>query len=299
MFSKHKPVDIIRELAADTRPEATEATPSLKKLKGIKAVLFDVYGTLFQSAAGDISEEAAATQKAREKLIRESIEQVGFRFKDKTTPVAELFYDTIRAEQDIRRENGTPHPEVDIHGVWEDLLGQLEAYEVIQGRTTQAKIRQLATLFEMRVNPVSPMPQAQEVIEGCLDKDLSLGLLSNAQAITPLLFEALLDGSPHDMGFEEILCIYSYEHHVAKPGAAIFEIAAERLQAFAGIAPAQVLFVGNDMLNDVAAGQKLGFKTALFAGDKRSLRLREDHPECKGVKPDLVLTELSQLLKCL
>lgn len=298
MYSKRKPVDIIRELATPMQPLPTTVQPSLKKLKGIKAVLFDIYGTLFQSAAIDIRTESPAAQKARESLIRKSIEEVGFRFKDQKTPIAELFYDTIRAELDIRRENGAPHPEVDIVGVWEDLFGQLEAYEVVSGRATTAKMNQLATLFEMRVNPVYPMPQAQETIEACLDKGVSLGLLSNAQSFTPLLFEALLEGSPHDLGFEEILCIYSSEHHTAKPGAGIFEIAAERLQAFAGIRPEQVLFVGNDMLNDVAAGAKAGFKTALFAGDARSLRLREDDAACKGIQPDVTLTELSQLLKC-
>lgn len=299
MFSKRKPVDIIRELAAPMQPEPTSVKPVLKKLKGIKVVLFDIYGTLFQSAAADVRTEDPAAQKAREKLIRKSIEEVGFRFKDQKTPIAELFYDTIRAELDIRRENGSECPEVDIVGVWEDLFGQLEAYEVVTGRATRAKMNQLATLFEMRVNPVHPMPGAQEAIETCLDKDISLGLLSNAQSFTPLLFEAMLDGSPHDLGFEEILCIYSSEHHTAKPGAEIFQIAAERLQAFAGISPAQVLFVGNDMRNDIAAGAKAGFKTALFAGDARSLRLREDDADCKGVKPDLILTELSQLAECL
>lgn len=298
-FSKRKPVEIIRELAAPMQPEPTALKPVLKKLKGIKVVLFDVYGTLFQSSAADISQEDPAAQKAREKLIRKSIEEVGFRFNDQKTPIAELFYDTIRAELDIRRENGAPHPEVDIVGVWEDLFGQLEAYEVVRGRATRAKLNQLATLFEMRVNPVCPMPGAAEAIEACLDKDVSLGLLSNAQSVTPLLFEAMLGGSPHDLGFEEIICIYSYEHHTAKPGTEIFEIAAERLQAFAGIKPEQVLLVGNDMLNDIFAAQRQGFKTALFAGDARSLRLREDHPDCKSLKSDLILTELPQLASCL
>jgi len=50
------------------------------------------------------------------------------------------------------------------------------------------------------------------------------------------------------------------------------------------------------MLNDIYPAQKVGFQTALFAGDKRSLRLRNDDPRCKNLKPDLVITDLIQLL---
>ncbi len=43
-------------------------------------------------------------------------------------------------------------------------------------------------------------------------------------------------------------------------------------------------------------GAQLGLKTALFAGDQRSLRLREHDPRCSTLEPDLIITKLSQLL---
>ena len=57
-----------------------------------------------------------------------------------------------------------------------------------------------------------------------------------------------------------------------------------------------VLYVGNDMLNDIYPAAKAGFKTALFAGDSRSLRLRKDKPKCKYLSADIVITDLIQLL---
>ncbi|WP_269537904.1 HAD family hydrolase [Cerasicoccus fimbriatus] len=295
MALKLKPVDIIRNNSPEMEPVPTGQSPKLKKLKGIRAVMFDIYGTLFQSGVGDISLVANDKSKTREKLIRQSIEEVGFILTDEKTPINELFMDTIKAEQDIRRDQGTPFPEVDIIGVWEDLIGQLEAYELIRGRTTRNNLMQLATLFEVRVNPVYPMPGVLDVFESCLDKGKSLGLISNAQAFTPLLFDAFFEDSPHDLGMEELLCIYSYEHSVAKPGAGLYEIAMERMQALDGIKPEETLFIGNDIRNDIWPAQKLGFKTALFAGDDRSLRLREDDADCKDVKPDAVITELEQI----
>jgi len=51
------------------------------------------------------------------------------------------------------------------------------------------------------------------------------------------------------------------------------------------------------MRNDILPAKKIGFNTALFAGDARSLRMREDDPECIRTSPDLVITDLIQLLE--
>jgi putative hydrolase of the HAD superfamily len=71
-------------------------------------------------------------------------------------------------------------------------------------------------------------------------------------------------------------------------------MAAEKLYS-KGIQPVAVLYVGNDMLNDIYPANAIGFQTALFAGDRRSLRLRKDDPRCAALSPDLVVTDLGQL----
>jgi putative hydrolase of the HAD superfamily len=50
------------------------------------------------------------------------------------------------------------------------------------------------------------------------------------------------------------------------------------------------------MLNDVAAASQAGFRTALYAGDRRSLRLRSGDDRIQRVQPDLVVTHLRQLM---
>jgi putative hydrolase of the HAD superfamily len=49
------------------------------------------------------------------------------------------------------------------------------------------------------------------------------------------------------------------------------------------------------MLNDVYCANKAGCQTILFAGDKRSLRMRENDERCLAIKPDAVITSLAQL----
>ena len=57
----------------------------------------------------------------------------------------------------------------------------------------------------------------------------------------------------------------------------------------------QVAYIGNDRRNDMAPAQDVGFQTILFAGDARSLRMRDDDPTCNHVQPDLRITHLDQL----
>ena len=81
----------------------------------------------------------------------------------------------------------------------------------------------------------------------------------------------------------------------AKPSAKLFEMAVSAI-ADKGFDTATSLFVGNDMLNDIFPAHRLGFQTALFAGDARSLRLRKDDPRCHNLSADLILTDLGQLV---
>jgi putative hydrolase of the HAD superfamily len=62
-----------------------------------------------------------------------------------------------------------------------------------------------------------------------------------------------------------------------------------------GIEPQQVLYVGNDRVNDIWPAARTGMKTALFAGDSRSFRPREADPRTRSVREDVLLTDLRQL----
>jgi putative hydrolase of the HAD superfamily len=74
----------------------------------------------------------------------------------------------------------------------------------------------------------------------------------------------------------------------------MFKLAAEVFSR-REILPASVLYVGNDMCNDILPAKTIGFQTALFAGDRRSLRRRADDDCCRGLVPDAIVTDLRQL----
>jgi putative hydrolase of the HAD superfamily len=72
---------------------------------------------------------------------------------------------------------------------------------------------------------------------------------------------------------------------VAKPDRRIFLAAAERL----GVAPEQILHVGDDPLMDVAGARDAGMRTAWIN------RRRETWPEALGAAPELDLADLGEL----
>jgi putative hydrolase of the HAD superfamily len=182
----------------------------------------------------------------------------------------------------------TAYPELRVEELWAEFLEQ-QGYG-----NTMDKARELALRYELTVNPVYPMPGAEETL-GILQKRLiRLGLISNAQFFTPLLFEAFFNATPKDLGFDSELLIYSFEMGEAKPSPNLFSPAVRRLKSL-GLEPENALYVGNDMLNDISAAARAGFKTVLFAGDRRSLRLREGDSRVKGVRPDRVIRNLKDL----
>lgn len=249
-------VQRIRSLARPLAPVPTGVTPRLAPLPGIRAVLFDLYGTLFVSGAGEVGATTEASTDPR-------------------------MLDAIRNRHEAARAAGVDHPEVDILEIWRERLG---------GDTAEAEAR--AVDHEWRVNPVWPMPGAGEVLRALRDRGLFLGIVSNAQFFTPPLFEALLGEDTVALGFDGKACAWSYLLGRAKPSPFVFQRAVAAWTR-SGIRPGEILMVGNDVRNDVLAAAACGLRTALFAGDARSLRLRGG--STADTPPDVVLTSLEQL----
>ncbi len=263
-------------------PLPTSLEPGGALKKKIKCVLFDIYGTLFISGSGDIS---LAGKKSPE---IEEINQLLTKHAIRKSPQTLLneFYHAIKTRHEELRNRGVDFPEVNIDRIW---------MKVLQKDDTDI-VRQFAVEFELIVNSVYPMPNLEKMLSACRHRNISMGIISNAQFYTPYLFKWFLNSDLNDLGFDPDLVFYSYRFEVAKPSPVLFRIAAEKLEA-KGIPPSCVLYLGNDMLNDIYPAKGIGFQTALFAGDKRSLRLRSDDPRCKDLSADLVITDLIQLIR--
>jgi putative hydrolase of the HAD superfamily len=247
----------------------------------ILSVIFDIYGTLFISGLGDIntSQEKPGQPHQIDELLKK------FSIKKPSEFVSRELFFAINKKHAELKGKGIDFPEVQIDRIWMNVLG-------IEDRDTA---REFAAEYEMAVNPAYPMPHLKETLQACVDKGIVLGIISNAQFYTNYLFELFLDSDPQGIGFDPDLVLMSYEYEYAKPSAFLFNKALKILEE-KNIPVSSTVYIGNDMLKDIFPSQKLGFQTALFAGDKRSLRLRSDDPRCKNISPDIVITDLIQLL---
>ncbi len=289
----------IRGHSSPLTPVPTGETARLVALPEVRSVVFDIYGTLFISAAGDIS---LAEDTGRDDLLRRAIEiGTGQTLAGDGQGLAAAYLERIRVHQERRREDGIEFPEVEIRDIWRDLLHDLVAAAALPEATPTgpATCERVAVAYECAANPVWPMPGLAETLAALAGRNLALGIVSNAQFYTRHLFPAFLDGRDLDaLGFESDLGVFSYRLREGKPSRRLYEVLAGHLAA-RHLSPDQVLYVGNDLRNDIWPARALGFRTALFAGDARSLRWREDDPRVAGVVPDLVITGLAQLVDLL
>ncbi|WP_456385193.1 HAD family hydrolase [Desulfolithobacter sp.] len=259
----------------------------------VRALVFDLYGTLFVSAAGDVGVDAATDNVLS--LMRAG-RDAGIPSLDAADVAGEgisLLHQRIEQIHLRAGEMGRLYPEVDIVAVWFWVLESLKIFGI-----REEQVRLLALSYECRVNPIWPMPGLASVLEELRERGVTLGILSNAQFYTRELFEYLLQASPERCGFSPDLCLWSYQEGEAKPSVNLFTRLSTRLDRL-GIAPSEVLYIGNDMLKDIWPARQVGWRTGLFAGDRRSLRLRENDPRVRGVQADIVISDLDQILACL
>ncbi len=285
-------IDLIRELTSPVRPLPTGYPTRFAPVRA-RALVFDIYGTLLASAAGDVGVDAAADDA---RAFRRALADGGWQAQDPRTAdeAVRLLRREIAAEHRARQEEGIDYPEVDILEIWRRVLARLGMAPPGPGRS----LRLLSISYECRTNPVWPMPGLAELLPALQERGLALGILSNAQFYTPLLFEAFFGKDPRSLGFDPGLCLWSFREMEGKPAPGLFRRLNERLNR-RGIAPADVVYVGNDMLKDIWPAAQVGWRTVLFAGDARSLRLRKDNAQVAASRPDMVIDRLDQLLQIL
>jgi len=250
-------------------------------MQRFSAILFDVYGTLLISQAGDIGLNLEPTKRV------DDLRSMLLRYGINLTPdrLADVLHRFIERTHDISRRRGIDYPEVDIVQVWQQVLGLNDMNWV----------KDFALEYELIINPVYPMPGLEHLLLACQTRKMPMGIISNAQFYTVDLLQRFLGATLEKRGLDHRLLFFSWREGHAKPSTVMFNRAKQVLVG-RGIPAESVLVVGNDLRNDILPAKAVGFKTALFAGDRRSLRQRESDDRCRDVTPDLIVTDLRQLI---
>ncbi|MCF7957810.1 MAG: HAD family hydrolase, partial [Phycisphaerae bacterium] len=312
---------------APTRPlPASVAVSFPLPMNGIKAVIWDIYGTIMNANIGDLPETLTHHDQlatAAEKLLTEfnlhAAIQKRHPHKTPKLALADRYLELIDLSHQNSKAQGIDFPEVQIDKIWQKILRDLDDIDLQSIKKTTLthypltiynKMKQseqaccMAYFFDRAFQLNTLYPQALKCLTVLHQANMQLGIISNAQFYTPIHLRALLrkaSGQQHlelHHLFSEPLVLFSYELGYSKPNPGAFIKIKEILQK-QSIEPSQAVFIGNDMLNDIWTAQQAGFKTILYAGDAHQTALRPNEPRCQNLKPNAIVHSMDQIIQLL
>ena len=265
------------QAAPSVRPSTT--VPSLKRLSGVKAVLFDVYGTLLLSERNNPGPDGRPDEATLERL-KAFVVKYGLALEAERLVPA--FLGLIDKTNKTAATRGVAVPEVNVIHIWHRLLGGGDY------RT----LKRLALEFEMIVHHCRPAGDLAALFAFLRSRNIMLGIVSNAQFYTAHILEYFLGRSLTGAGFDKKLILYSYIYRNAKPSEKLFQKAVTRVTQ-RGLHPDNVLFAGDSLENDIRPAGRAGFRTALFCGSAATVRPAAD------IGIDAILTDWKQIERIL
>ena len=280
-----------------------KAKPHLSQFP-VRAVLWTVYGTLVAVPQGellDVHPQDFVTDAALDKLIKE-FKMWNSMSRKPGAPAVHLKESYTKGLSNLRMagSGGEKHPEVQFERVWEDIVKKLRDYnyDVLQYGALPDFAKKMAYFYQASIQGAGAYPGAAKTLNavsgGCVQ-----GLLADGQCFTFGQLQRCLKqqdpGFDANAAFPINLRFISAERKAKKPSDTLFKAAAQ-VCAAQGIKPNEVLHVGSSLARDIAPAKKAGFRTALFAGDKNSLAATPDQLKDPAFRPDVMLTDLPQLL---
>tara|TARA_R110002072_G_scaffold302978_1_gene490654 strand:+ start:75984 stop:76943 length:960 start_codon:yes stop_codon:yes gene_type:complete len=297
--------DLIWPKVPDVVPVAAKAHD--KPLAGIKAVVWNLYGTLLRVTDGELllsHHLELRMQVALEKTISEfnmwnSMTRKPGAPWEYVLPKYRAALEDIEltakvAPGDFGHANGS--------AAWRRILDMLGQKEYQYDKEFYGSLDQLsekiAYFFQLCLQGVEAAPNAAAALIAVSQSGLVQGLLTDAQPFS--LIQALRAFGeqtklpPLNQLFDPACLVLSCQVGVRKPSPTLYETCLQRF-AEKGLEPSEILYVGNRLQSDLAVAKRLGMKTALYVGDKLSLKASSTEINHKELRPKRLMTDLKQI----
>jgi putative hydrolase of the HAD superfamily len=226
----------------------------------IRAVLFDVNGTLIDIETDEWMEEAY-------RAIAHFLTYQGISLR--RGEVRDLYFQIMKEQFAASKEI---YPEFDVVAVWSEVLRR-HATDYTRSLGPQ-KLLQMPLFLAQLQRGISrkrlwAFPQTQEILAQLKTRH-RLAVVSDAQSafgLSELRAVGLADY------FAPI--VISGDYGYRKPDARLFQAALTELQ----VSPAEAIFVGNDRFRDVLGARQVGMKTILFCPNGNAGGSAETEPD--------------------
>jgi len=234
----------------------------------IKAILFDVNGTLIDINTNEGNEEI---YRGLSHILTYQGISMG-RWEVRTE-----YYRLLEIQRNTSQEK---YPEFNVVKIFTDLLSQFVTQEFIpQEKLEWLPVFLAETYRGLSRNRLQLYPGVLEILN-ILRQHYKLAAISDAQSAWCL---PELRAVGIDYYFDPI--IVSGDFGYRKPDSRLFTTALRTLQ----VSPDNILFVGNDMFRDVFAAQQCGIKSIFFSSNQGRKQL-------EGVNPDYIIYKFPELL---
>lgn len=290
--------------------EPSKAKPHVFRMPQLKAITWNIYGTLLAIPGGELyfdHPQKFIMEVALEKTIQE-FKMWGSMTRKPGQPYEYMkqMYGNVLHEMSSAPGGMHKLPEIPADRLWENILKKLLQKDYKFDASFFGSLNEysakVAYFFHASLQGTVCYPDAVDALRSVTRKSVSQCLLGDAQCFTMLQLQrglAKLDAKA-DLGqlCDPKLNALSYQIGYRKPSEPLFRHVLDALKQ-KGIGPEQVLHVGSRIEKDIVPARRLGMKTALFAGDAASLQATPDQLKTPASRPDLLLTELSQIAEVL
>ncbi len=295
-----------RDLPWPAPPEIDRprAKPHLVRLLGIRAVTWNVYGTLLAIAGGDL-----VFQHPNDFVMNVALDKTVQEFKmwasmsrkpGQPADYMKIIYEQVLDEQRLAAP-GERFPEVAADRLWETIIKKLfhKDYQFDPNffGSLNEYSRKVAYFFHASLQGTGCYPGAATALRHVANLGLPQGLHADAQCFTMVQLQRGLTAQ-EPVALDEVLApelrALSYELRGRKPSERLLRHSLQQLGK-RGVAPDEVLHVGSRIVQDLVPAKRLGMKTALFAGDRASLQASGEQIKEPPSRPDVLLTELTQI----
>ncbi|MFA7655903.1 HAD family hydrolase [Acidithiobacillus thiooxidans] len=231
----------------------------------IRAVCFDLYGTLIN----------IETNEDMEEIYRGISHYLTYhRVFMNRREVRERYFAVMKER---KRQSTERYPEIDVEAIWHTILIQ-ENSKPLNGREKLAK--ELARLHRGISRTRLERYEGVKRTLKSLQEQYQLALISDAQRCFALPEIRALNIKKY---FD--IRIISGDYGYRKPDSRLFQMAAEQLE----VAPHQAIYVGNDMFRDIYGAQQAGMKT-IFVDSNQGAKSYND------IQPDYFAHDFYQVL---
>ncbi len=292
---------------APPKLEVPKATAFLKPLANVRAVAWNLYGTLLRIADGDLLFEVP--QEFRMQITLEKVDKEfkmwNFMYRKPGAPwkyLHEQYTKFLERQRMASTKQKGEAPHISSNRAWRQILAQLEEkeyeYDTEFYGDLEALSEKVAYFYHASLQGLEAAPNALTALETVTHAGLSQGLLADAQPFTlPQLLRCLkAQGTLPPLGdvFLPNFMVLSYQHSVRKPSKSLFQALLTPCREM-GIEPNEILYISSRLPGDLGVAKSLGMQTALYAGDKLSLQATKAEIGNKKLRPDRLMTDLDQI----